>query len=125
MSKVARSLRMNKVMKVILNPKPTVVTQACRCVEHKALGVSLLVVLILLHEQLQGIHLLHVIPNLSSHNALLHPLDVGVGAAATHAAVERLVCQPVETVSPWRKADGPFVLGRFSLRIQTYKILEV
>ena len=115
MSKVARSLRKNKVIKVILNPKPTVVTEACLCVEHKALSVSLLVVFIFFHEQLQSIHPLHLLPTFDDHGALLHLLDVGVGAFATDAAIERLACKPVETVAPWRKADWPFVLRRFSL----------
>ena len=106
-------------MTSFLSSKPTVVTEVCRWVEHKALSVSLLVVFILFHKQLQSIHLLHLLSTSDDHGTLLHPLNVCVGAVATHTAVEGLVCKLVETVSPPRKTDGPFFLGRLSIRLRT------
>ena len=84
---------------------PTIVAGALIHIEHETFSVFLLVILILLQEELQGINLLCFSSSLGNHDGVLHPLDVRVHPVTTHAAVEVLVRKLVEAVSPLRKAD--------------------
>ena len=84
---------------------PTIVAGALIHIEHETFSVFLLVILILLQEELQGIHLPCFSSSLGNHDGVLHPLDVRVHPVTAHAAVEVLVRKLVEAVSPLRKAD--------------------